>query len=119
MTRQAERLKRMMKRVGRDRGVKIVYRRGVKATGEIDAIPTHTNYLVGKTESFRTKYIEREYIVELALLVLDGEAVKPKSGDRIVEGDRHYEVIEGDAKQCYRPMDSTETFIRIFCQRTK
>ena len=111
-------LKQMQDMILSQRGVLITYRQRGIAIVDVPAVPTKTDYVNEKNGERRSKYFEREYIIEFALLQWNGEQVKPKSGDNIIDGEVVYEVTDGEAKQCYCPVDSIEKYVRIFTKRT-
>ncbi len=106
------------RRIERFRGVDITYRRGEHSVG-FKAVPTHSKNPVNKVESFRAGSTDREYIVFVESLVLNGERVTPKAGDRIREGNHDYTVADGDGKKCFRPMEPSGSLIRIFTKLDK
>jgi hypothetical protein len=112
----AKHLKWMQEKIRKQRGVQITYRRKQQTVNFI-AVPTKTNFVIDQSQQYRTKKVDKEYIVESALLILNGALIKPKPGDRITEGTLEYETVEGSDRQCYRPVDPTETYIRIFVQK--
>jgi hypothetical protein len=98
-------------------GVNIQYKRREKSVqGILQAIATNTS---GSIEELHLKAIKREYVVQLNLIVIDGEQIKPKEGDVIIEGNNEYEVKNGYGKTCFQYCDPTESFIRIYTQKIK
>jgi hypothetical protein len=64
------------------------------------------------------KSIICNYIVKASLLMLENdEPTEPKAGDRIIDGEKVYEVVNGENKQCYRPIYTDGSYIRIFVQK--
>jgi hypothetical protein len=45
------------------------------------------------------------------------EPIIPKVGDQIIEGKNEYEVINDENKQCYRPIDPENQYLRIYVQK--
>ena len=113
----AERQKQMQDQILAQRGVLISYQRREIVIADIPAVPTKTDFVNAKSGDYRTKHVEKEYIVEFGLLKWNDEQIKPQSGDYILEGDAVYEVVTKEPNQCYRPVDARETYVRIFVQR--
>ena len=111
-------LKQFHERILSQRGVTITYRQRGIAIADIPAVPVRTKFLNEKSGGHRAKFVKREYIVEFGLLTWDGQQIIPKVGDHIIEGSIVYEVTESESGQCYRPIDSTELYVRIFVQKT-
>ena len=100
-----------------ERGVMITYKQGEIVIENIPAVPSKSGFWNEKNGERRTKFIEREYTVEFALLKCNGVQIVPKQNDRIIECDSVYEVVPGESKQCYRPVDVDEMYVRIFTQK--
>jgi len=113
----AAQLKRMQETILSQRGVLITYRQRGIVIENIPAVPTRAGFLNEKTGDHRVRYDRREYIIEFELLKWNGDQVVPKPGDHIIEGDVIYEVIPTEPKECYYPIDSNGTYVRIFTQR--
>ena len=113
----AEQLKQQRDTILAERGVMITYKQRDIVIETVPAVPATSNFVNEKNDKRRTMFSEREYTVEFGLLKWNGEQVIPKQGDHIIEGDRVYEVGPREAKQCYRPIDANELYIRIFVQR--
>jgi hypothetical protein len=95
-------------------GTVITYKRKAQTIAEdIPAIPSNIDAPINKTAAkTRTKTMNRNYIVEAALL-----SVEPKAGDDIIDGDKIYEVVNGENKQCFRPIDPENQYLKIFVQK--
>ncbi|MDB5294909.1 MAG: hypothetical protein JWO31_892 [Phycisphaerales bacterium] len=65
--------------------------------------------------SVRTE--SRDYLIDAAALVIGGQAVEPRGGDRIVEGNPQtgaaFEVMELPGEPCWRYSDPQRTVIRL------
>jgi hypothetical protein len=48
---------------------------------------------------------------------LDGKPIEPKTGDKIIDGETEYEVVNNENKQCFRPIDPDNFYARIFVQK--
>jgi hypothetical protein len=99
-------------------GTRITYkRREVILAENIPAIPAKSDTPIDQTAAKTLiKTVNRNYIVQLSLLKLDGNPIEPKTGDRIIEGEIEYEVINNENKQCFRPIDPDNHYVRIFVQ---
>jgi hypothetical protein len=113
----SDHLKQMQDQILAQRGVLISYKRREIVIDDIPAVPTKTDFVNTKSGDYRTKYVEKEYIVEFELLKWEDKQIIPQSGDCIHEGETVYEVVPNEPKQCYRPVDSSEQYVRIFVQR--
>ena len=98
-------------------GKEITYKRRDQVIAEfIPAIPSKSALPINATKAdTRMKSVNRNYIVKLELL----EGIEPKAGDRIIDGNVEYEVVNNDNKQCFRPIDTDNDYIRIFVQKIK
>jgi hypothetical protein len=94
----------------------VVYRRGDESV-EIEATVGSTAF--DRTDEYGVVYrIEsRDYLVAAAALVLAGEAVTPKAGDRITETGEarvhEYEVMSPGAAPAWRYSDPQRRTLRI------
>jgi hypothetical protein len=102
-------------------GTQITYkRREVIIAENIPAIPAKSDTPIDQTAAKTLiKTVNRNYIVQLSLLKLDGTPIEPKTGDRIIEGELEYEVVNGENKQCFRPIDPDNLYARIFVHKVK
>ena len=113
------RLDTFYSKLQRAKGVEIVYRRGEHSTEPITVVPTKTRLTAETPHGFRVEKAERQYIVHVDQIVLDGQKTLPSVNDRIIEGDREYAVLKATDRDAWAPMESSETLIRIFVMRTK
>ena len=93
------------------------YLRGVSTIPAIAATRGRTEYETTDDEgNVTTSHTDLDWIVDAALLVLDGSPIEPRSGDRIVEtvGEvtHTYEVLPLAGLQCFL-LDATGTLYRI------
>jgi hypothetical protein len=97
-------------------GTVITYKRRNEVIAEdIPAIPSNTDMPIDKTEAkTRVKTTRLNFLVEALLL-----SVEPQAGDRIINGDKTYEVVNSDNKQCYRPIDPENKYLKIYVQKIK
>lgn len=98
----------------------ILYSRPSTGSGQVAADSVTVQATIGKTlfevddgtgvfETFES----RDYLVTAAALVLGGVAVKPKGGDRIMDGAVVYEVMAPAKEDVYRSCDPYGTTLRI------
>ena len=95
----------------------INYVRGASTITAIAATRGRTEYESTDDEgNVTTSHTDLDWLVDAALLVLDGSAIEPRSGDRIVEvvgAVTHiYEVLPLAGLQCFS-LDATGTMYRI------
>ena len=102
-----------------ERGVAITYKQRGIVIEDVPAVPSKSRALNDKNGEYWSKHIDRHYTIELSLLTWEGQQIRPKPGDHIIESDTVYEVIPDEVKQCYRPIDPNETYVRIFVQKIK
>jgi len=100
-----------------ERGVTITFKRREIEIADIPAVPSKARALNEKSGEYRTTFVERVYTIELGLLTWNEQQVRPKPGDHIIEGDIVYEVTEDEMRQCYRPIDPNEMYVRLFVKR--
>jgi hypothetical protein len=102
-------------------GTQITYkRRDTVIAEDIPAIPAKAELpidILGANTMLKS--IICNYIVKSSLLLLNDEQIEPKAGDRIIDGKTEYEVINSVNKQCYRPVDSDNNYLRIFVKKNK
>jgi hypothetical protein len=109
-------------RLGLDRAhahtsVAITYRRGARQVS-ITATPASTELEVVANDGTATRRRVRDYKIDVADLVFDGEQLEPRSGDVIVEtiagDDVTFEVFEpAEGESSWRFADSDRTRARI------
>jgi hypothetical protein len=95
----------------------INYVRGASTITAIAATRGRTEYETTDEEgNVTTSHTDLDWIVDAALLVLDGSALEPRSGDRIIETvgavTHTYEVMPQAGLQCFS-MEPTGTLYRI------
>ena len=113
----AEQLKQQRDTILAERGVMITYKQRDMVIENIPAVPAKSEFWNEKNGERRQRFTEREYTVEFGLLKWNDEQVIPKKGDHIIENDIVYEVIPSNSKQCYRPVDIDEKYVRIYAQK--
>lgn len=115
-TRLAEAADRLAVAVARMAGATVVYRRG-RASASVAAILGRSFLQTVDEAGLPVETLTRDFIVRRAALVVGGETVEPRPGDRIVEtqDDRtltHVVTAVGD-QPCWREMDPEGTLLRI------
>ena len=93
--------------------ITITYSRGDSGVGGIPATVgrTLTEMLTGDV---MVLYENRDFLIQSALLILDGELVVPKNGDRITEASgQAYEVLELPGQPCWAWIDGGREVMRI------
>ena len=103
-------------------GLLVSYRRREIVITDIPAIPSSPASLLKRASAnvhsdIRAKSETSCFIVETSRLKWNGEPLIPKSGDRITTGEKEYEVTADETKQCFRPADSEENYLRIYVKK--
>jgi hypothetical protein len=99
-------------------GTLVAYRRREIVIANIPAIPSSPDSLLKRVSAdVRAKSETSCFIVETSRLKVNGEPLIPRSGDRITAGEKEYEITADETKQCFRPMDSEENYLRIFVKK--
>lgn len=109
-------LNRRLKEAG---GLTVVYSRGL-ASSELTARLGNTLFSGLNDQAIGIKRGQRDYLIEVADLVLDGEATTPHTGDRITEADAEtvWEVCEPvTGEPAWRYSDQGRTLFRVHCRR--
>jgi len=73
-------------------GVLVTYIRGVNQIADVTAIADVIDYVVEGSDGFTTAMTLRDYTLRASQLVIGGEPITPRPGDRIVE------EIDGDSQ---------------------
>ena len=74
-------------------GVTVRFCRGPYVSEEFTARRGDREYTaMGAEWGIETKITMREFILPLASVLIDGDAVEPRTGDRIMEGDEIFEI---------------------------
>ena len=92
--------------------VPVTYRRGSSSI----AVPATVGKTVFKVldDYGRYQHIEsRDYLINSAVLIIDGERVLPESGDEIIEDNHIYEVMAPNHEPEWRYSDSSRQCLRI------
>jgi hypothetical protein len=74
-------------------GVSVVFRRGSDATS---AFTARRSDQVARDPALEIDVTVRQYMLPVSSVNLSGEAIKPRTGDEIVEGDKVFEILPSD-----------------------
>ncbi len=78
-------------------GVTVQLSRGVYVTSEFTARRQDLNHLaIGAEYGIEIKITMRDFILPVASLLIDGDAIEPRTGDRILEGSEVFEIQPPD-----------------------
>jgi len=80
-------------------GVTVIYCRGNHVSADMTVRRSDRIYTtIGAEYGIEIKITMRDFILPVATLLIDGDAIEPKTGDRIIEGDEVFEVQPPDEK---------------------
>lgn len=81
-------------------GVLVCLARGPRSTAEFSARRSDRMHsTMGAEYGLEVKVAMRDFILPVASIVIDGETIEPRVGDRIVEGEEVFEVLAPDASR--------------------
>jgi len=81
-------------------GVTVRLVRGVNVSAEFTARRADREYVaIGADYGIEIKITMRDFIIQLASAVIDGDAIEPRTGDRIMEGTEVFEIQPIDEKK--------------------
>jgi hypothetical protein len=84
----------------REFGVTITFIRGVYVSEEFAARRNDREYTaIGAEYGIEIKITMRDFVLPVELLLIDGDAVEPRTGDRIKEGSEVFEIQPPDEKK--------------------
>lgn len=84
-------------RFNREFGVTVRFVRGVYVSEEFTARRSDLVHgAMGAEYGIELKVTMRDFILPVASLLIDGDAVEPRTGDRIMEGDEVFEIQPPD-----------------------
>lgn len=95
----------------------VVYSRGAANTGSITATIGNGEFNSVNEDAVVLTHRSRDYLIAVADLELDGQAIEPMAGDRITEGTRTYEVLPIGDEPCARYSD--DAYHRMWRIHTK
>lgn len=84
-----------------------------------------TAFRIEDGENSRLQWSDRDYLIPVSLLSVNGVPIEPKRGDRITEtfaeptGSQIFEVSAPEAEQIYRYSDMGNTILRIHTKRVR
>lgn len=97
--------------------------RGLVA-GSVSLIATPGDYLFAVSASLdkaRVEWADRDYLIEAALLILNGARVEPEKGDRVTETIDGtvcvYELSTPTNEPVWRWADTEHVTLRVHCKR--
>lgn len=78
-------------------GVLVVLSRGVMSTAEFTARRNDKVYkAIGAEYGIEVEILMRDFVIPLASLVIEGDVIAPRTGDRITEGLESFEISPPD-----------------------
>ncbi len=78
-------------------GVLICFARGVYVSEEFTARRNDREYKsLGAEFGIEISITMRDFVLPIELLLIDGDAITPRTGDRIIEGDEVFEIQPPD-----------------------
>jgi hypothetical protein len=81
----------------REFGVLVRFVRGVNVSDEFTARRNDRTYeAVGLDYGIKIKLTMRDFILPIASVVIDGDVIEPRTGDRITEGDEVFQIQPPD-----------------------
>ncbi len=81
----------------REFGVLVRFCRGVYVSAEFTARRADREYkAIGAEYGIEIRVSMRDFILPVATLLIDGDAIEPRTGDRIIEGDEVFEIQPPD-----------------------
>lgn len=107
-------------------GVAIIYHRlrdGVDTAIPLIVSLGATFFKVDDREGQRSQWSERDYLIPVVSLVVDGVLFQPAKGDWIAEamplphGVQHYEISAPNDEPAWRWSDAQHTLYRVHCKR--
>lgn len=83
----------------REFGVLVRFTRGINVSDEFTARRNdRTHKALGAEYGIEIRIMMRDFILPLASVVIDGDVIEPRTGDRITEGDEVFEIQPPDDK---------------------
>lgn len=84
---------RSIPKLNRSFGVLIRFQRGINLSAEFTARRSSRNYTaIGAEYGIEIKITMRDFVLPVASVVIDGDTLEPRTGDRITEGDEVFEI---------------------------
>lgn len=81
-------------------GVSVLFVRGANASDEFTARRNDRTYTaIGAEYGIEIKITMRDFILPVASVVIDGDQLDPRTGDRILEGEEIFEIQPPDANR--------------------
>ena len=100
--------------------VTIVYARG-RSTVSVTAHPAMHEYEVVDEDGIVTVHLSRDYILHRADLIIAGDTITPRPGDRITETiadvSQEFEVLPIADRKEWEPLDAFDILIRVHTKK--
>lgn len=81
-------------------GVDIRFQRGFNLSAEFTSRRADRVYTaIGAEYGMEIKITMRDFLLPVASVVIDGDTLEPRTGDRIIEGEEVFEIQQIDDKQ--------------------
>lgn len=94
-------------------GVDVVLARGALVTASFTARRSDRQHsAMGQEYGLEVTVEMRDFLLPVASVVLDGDVVKPRTGDRITEGDEVFEIQPPDSRKAsVQPMPGGDDWL--------
>jgi len=84
----------------REFGVLVRFCRGVYVSDEFTVRRNDREYTaIGAEYGIEIKISMRDFVLPVATLLIDGDAIEPRTGDRIIEGDEVFQIQPPDTNK--------------------
>jgi len=84
---------RSIPKLNRSFGVPIRFQRGINLSAEFTARRSSRNYTaIGAEYGIEIKITMRDFVLPVDSVVIAGDTLDPRTGDRIIEGDEVFEI---------------------------
>lgn len=101
-------------------GVSVTLSRGPRVTSTFTARRSDIDHAtMGAEYGLEVKVTMRHYLLPVASLVIDGDTIAPRTGDRITEGTEVWEIQPPDDRQASTGLLSGGYDYRVFCKRVE
>lgn len=103
-------------------GVSVTYHRGAVSVA-VTAIPEWDEQQVQDSDGLLTTVVYRRYVFVAADLVLAGNTIKPRAGDRVMETIAseacEFEIVQRKPNPAGMQKDESGLLVEVFSQRVK
>lgn len=101
-------------------GTSAVYWRDTAASDSITVTRSPRIHQIENAEGLLQNIRRDAFIVKASDLVIGGETIEPRSGDRVVIGTEQYEVMPpDDGTPAFEPSDSSGVMLVVHAKRTR